>query len=105
MAGVLFDTRRGTKAGSRPSRPRSSPKPWAKPPTTISPPRRIWRSLSPIAAIKAELKADIAGLKIELKDEITRLKDDMHKWVVGAPGFQTVVILGALVSLIKIFAT
>jgi hypothetical protein len=60
---------------------------------------------SEIAAVKAELKADIAGLKIELKDEITRLKDDMHKWVVGAPGFQTVVILGALVSLIKIFAT
>ncbi|MFZ3328262.1 MAG: hypothetical protein WA231_21305 [Methylocella sp.] len=29
----------------------------------------------------------------------------MYKWVVGAPGFQTVVILGALVSLIKIFAT
>jgi len=54
---------------------------------------------SEIAAVKAELKADIAGLKIDLKDAITRLKDDMHKWVVGALGFQTVVILGALVSL------
>ncbi|MGC2223211.1 MAG: hypothetical protein WA624_13025 [Methylocella sp.] len=58
-----------------------------------------------IAEVRSELKADITRLKIELKDEITRLKDDMHKWVVGALGFQTVVILGALVSLIKIFAT
>ncbi len=57
-----------------------------------------------IAGVRSELKADIAGLKIDLKDEIAGVKDDMHKWVVGALGFQTVVILGTLVSLIKILA-
>jgi uncharacterized small protein (DUF1192 family) len=75
-----------------------------------------------IAAVKAELKADIAGVKAELKadiaavrtelkadiaavrTEIAEVKADILKWVVGAIGFQTVVILAALVSLVRIFA-
>ena len=45
-------------------------------------------------------KADLA--KLEAK--IAEAKADILKWVVGAIGFQTVVILGALVSLVRIFA-
>ena len=59
----------------------------------------------------AELKAEIAGVRTELKGEIAGVrtevaeaKADILKWVVGAIGFQTVVILGALVSLVRIFA-
>jgi len=68
-----------------------------------------------MAALKAELKADMAALKVELKGDLAALeskleariaeaKADILKWVVGAIGFQTVVILGALVSLARIFA-
>jgi hypothetical protein len=45
-------------------------------------------------------KADLA--KLEAK--IAEVKADILKWIVGAIGFQTVVILGALVSLVRIFA-
>jgi hypothetical protein len=49
-------------------------------------------------------KADLANLEAELKADIAEVKADILKWVVGAIGFQTVVILGALVSLARIFA-
>jgi hypothetical protein len=58
-------------------------------------------------ATKADLAAVrtvIAELKTELKTEIAESKTDLLKWIIGAIGFQTVVILGALISLIKIFA-
>lgn len=45
-------------------------------------------------------KTDLA--KLEAK--ISEVKADILKWVVGAIGFQTIVILGALVSLVRIFA-
>ncbi|MGH6794773.1 MAG: hypothetical protein ACREDD_03500 [Methylocella sp.] len=45
-------------------------------------------------------KADMA----KLETKIAEVKADILKWVVGAIGFQTVVILGALVSLARIFA-
>ena len=32
------------------------------------------------------------------------LKADLLKWVIGAIGFQTIVILGAIVSLFKVLA-
>lgn len=49
-------------------------------------------------------KTDLAALKADLKADIAEVKADILKWVVGAIGFQTVVILGALVSLARIFA-
>ena len=49
-------------------------------------------------------KADLAKFEAELKADIAEAKADILKWVVGAIGFQTVVILGALVSLVRIFA-
>ena len=45
-------------------------------------------------------KTDLAKLEAKLAE----VKADILKWVVGAIGFQTIVILGALVSLVRIFA-
>jgi len=47
-------------------------------------------------------KADLANLAT--KADLAEVKVDILKWVVSAIGFQTVVILGALVSLVRIFA-
>jgi phage I-like protein len=57
-----------------------------------------------IADLRMELKAGIAGLRTELKSEIAGTKTDLLKWIIGAIGFQTVVILGAVVSLARTFA-
>lgn len=45
-------------------------------------------------------KADIADVKADMH----ALKADLLKWVIGAIGFQTLVILGALVSFVKFVA-
>jgi hypothetical protein len=60
-------------------------------------------------ATKADLanlatKADLANLEARFEARLAELKADILKWVVGAIGFQTVVILGALISLVRIFA-
>ncbi|MGH6842441.1 MAG: hypothetical protein ACREDV_10180 [Methylocella sp.] len=52
----------------------------------------------------AALRAELAEVRAELKADIAEVKADILKWVVGAIGFQTIVILGALVSLARIFA-
>jgi hypothetical protein len=52
----------------------------------------------------AELRTEIAELRTELKAEIAAVRTELLKWIIGAIGFQTVVILGALISMIKIFA-
>ncbi|MCI0598096.1 MAG: CCDC90 family protein [Beijerinckiaceae bacterium] len=65
-----------------------------------------------MAALKVEfagVRAEIAGVKAEIanlatKAELAEVKADILKWVVGAMGFQTVLIVGALVSLVRIFA-
>ncbi len=49
-------------------------------------------------------KTDLTALKAELKADIAEAKTDILKWMVGAIGFQTIVIVGALVSLVRIFA-
>jgi hypothetical protein len=57
-----------------------------------------------IADLRMELKTEIADLRTELKTEIAGTKTDLLKWIIGAIGFQTVVILGAVVSLARVFA-
>jgi hypothetical protein len=57
-----------------------------------------------LVAAKSELKTEIADLRMELKTEIAGTKTDLLKWIIGAIGFQTVVILGAVVSLARVFA-
>ena len=58
-------------------------------------------------ATKADLAAvrtEMAELKTELKTEIAGIKVELLKWIIGAIGFQTVAVLGALISLVRIFA-
>lgn len=64
-----------------------------------------------VAELRTELKTEIAELKSELKSEIAELKIEIGgikiellKWIIGAIGFQTVVVLGALISLIRLAA-
>ena len=62
-----------------------------------------------LAAVKAELKTDIAVVKAEIanlatKVELADVRADILKWIVGAIGFQTVVMVGALITLVRIFA-
>ncbi len=61
---------------------------------------------SEISELRSELKADIAELRSNLKAEISEvktatveLKADLLKWIIGAVGFQTLVIIGAVVTL------
>jgi len=39
-----------------------------------------------------------------VRTEMAELKAELLKWIIGAVGVQTVVILGALASLVRIFA-
>jgi Skp family chaperone for outer membrane proteins len=64
-----------------------------------------------ILELRTELKTEIAELRNELKaeiadvrNEIAAVRTELLKWIIGAIGFQTVVLLGALISIIKIFA-
>ena len=64
-----------------------------------------------IAELRTDLKTEIAELRTDLKTEIAELKIEIGgikiellKWIIGAIGFQTVVILGALISLVRIVA-
>jgi hypothetical protein len=57
-----------------------------------------------IADLRTEFKTEIAGLRTEFKTEIAGTKTDLLKWIIGAIGFQTVVILGAVISLARVFA-
>jgi len=49
-------------------------------------------------------KADLANLEARFKAGLAELKADILKWIAEAIGFQPVVILGALISLVRIFA-
>jgi hypothetical protein len=53
-----------------------------------------------MAELRTDLKTEIAELKVE----IGGIKIELLKWIIGAMGFQTVVILGALISLVRIVA-
>ncbi len=46
-------------------------------------------------------KADLATTKSELQTAIAETKADLLKWVIGTIGFQTVLILGAVVALAR----
>ena len=46
-------------------------------------------------------KADLREAKAELKLEIESVKSEVIKWMFGTIGFQTVVILGAVIALAR----
>ncbi|WP_238235187.1 coiled-coil domain-containing protein [Methylobacterium isbiliense] len=55
-----------------------------------------------IKSVANDLKATEASLKAEIKAQVAEGKSDVIKWVVGAVGCQTVVILGAIVALARL---
>ena len=64
-----------------------------------------------ISHLRTELKGDVTNLRTELKGDISQIKTslaetkaDILKWIIGAIGFQTVVLIGTLMSLAHIFA-
>ncbi len=54
------------------------------------------------AALGAELRAETAALGAGLRAEIAATKADIIKWMFGTIGFQTLVILGAVVTLMRV---
>ncbi|MDP4024599.1 DUF1640 domain-containing protein [Methylobacterium sp. NEAU 140] len=52
-------------------------------------------------ATKSDLRAEIGAAKNELRTEIAEAKFEILKWVLSAIGFQTIVIVGAIVALTK----
>ncbi len=69
-----------------------------------------------LASFKADLEAKIDKVEAKIenvetkvgylatKAELSDVRADILKWIVGAIGFQTVVMVGALVTLVRIFA-
>ena len=54
-----------------------------------------------LSDLKAATKADLSDLKATTKADIAEAKADLIKWTFGAIGFQTVIILGAVVALAR----
>jgi len=55
-----------------------------------------------IGAAGADLRAEIGATRADLHAEIAASKAELIKWVFGAIGFQTLVILGALITLMRV---
>ncbi len=49
-------------------------------------------------------KVDAKIGQLATKAELADVRADILKWIVGAIGFQTVVMVGALITLVRIFA-
>ncbi|WP_375456793.1 coiled-coil domain-containing protein [uncultured Methylobacterium sp.] len=56
-----------------------------------------------IDALRLSTKADIDVLRLSTKADIETMKSEIIKWMFGTIGFQTVVILGAVVALSRSF--
>jgi phage host-nuclease inhibitor protein Gam len=55
-----------------------------------------------VEGLRKEVRADIDGLRKEVKTDIAELKVDLLKWVIGAVGFQTVALIGAVITVARI---
>jgi hypothetical protein len=58
--------------------------------------------LADLKADLADLKADFADLKSATRADLAEVKADLMKWTFGAIGFQTVIVLGAVVALARV---
>ena len=47
-------------------------------------------------------KADLADLKSATRADLAEVKADLMKWTFGAIGFQTVIVLGAVIALARV---
>ena len=61
-----------------------------------------------IAAVRSEVhlglagaKADLAAIKASFERSLADTKTELLKWITGAIGLQTVLILGAVVTLVR----
>jgi hypothetical protein len=54
-----------------------------------------------IAETKADLHRSIADTKADLHKSIAETRADVLKWIVGSIGLQTIVILGAVITLVR----
>ncbi|MCJ2123592.1 CCDC90 family protein [Methylobacterium sp. J-077] len=53
------------------------------------------------ALLRSDLKSEIALVRSDLRTEIADTKYEILKWVLSAIGFQTIVVVGAIVALTK----
>ncbi len=56
---------------------------------------------SDIKDLRMELKSDMREMELRLETKIESLRGDVLKWIVGSIGFQTLVILGAVITLTR----
>lgn len=54
-----------------------------------------------IEALKLQTRADIDALKLTTKADTEALRSEMIKWMFGTVGLQTIVILGAVITLAR----
>lgn len=54
-----------------------------------------------IALVRSELKSEISLVRSDLRTEIADTRYEILKWVLSAIGFQTIVVVGAIVALTK----
>jgi hypothetical protein len=55
-----------------------------------------------LADLKTATKADLADLKSSTRADLAEVKADLMKWTFGAIGFQTVIVLGAVIALARV---
>jgi hypothetical protein len=51
--------------------------------------------------VKAGLQRDLADVRAELQRDLANTKSELQKWIIGATGIQTIVILGAVIALAR----
>ena len=56
-----------------------------------------------LESVRVELKSDIRALELRLEAKIEAGKSETIKWVVSAIGFQTLVLVGAVVTMSRLF--
>ncbi|EIZ82396.1 hypothetical protein WYO_5036 [Methylobacterium sp. GXF4] len=56
-----------------------------------------------IEALKIQTRGDIAALQLTTQADIASAKVETLRWLVGAIGFQTLAILGAVITLTRTF--
>jgi hypothetical protein len=55
-----------------------------------------------LADLKTATKADLTDLKNATRADLAEVKADLMKWTFGAIGFQTVIVLGAVIALARV---
>jgi hypothetical protein len=55
-----------------------------------------------IRELRSELKQDMREMELRLETKIETIRSDVLKWIVGSVGFQTLLILGAVITLARL---